>query len=369
MDKQLQQQLRATDPKQRALALKEVARRGDTDYLPYLVHLHKNDPDPRIRKMALEAGKRFQPAQSTQIKQISAQKSLAPVASQLPSKADLDRIQQEKKARLSTGRRRYSPTSLLIFFLFILTVVVVGGYVVWQQYQVVNSPGQRFLRAAADPVALPPANGNLKIEPLNGELFFANLNSQTSYYVLEPIGPMPTRGWPLVMGIHGSGGNGQHMLGIGEKTQNTGFLLIAPTFSPAQPGSDLYDGEYMSRDIQGILREIQARYDIDNNATVLYGFSMGGSITAQYVARNPGMFDGAGVLGSPTIPSPPSGSDVRYVVMAGADDPRQTAVGTFMQNMVNRGTPVWFGEIEPGVGHWMSPHMEDKIIELTQSLQ
>jgi predicted esterase len=258
---------------------------------------------------------------------------------------------------------------MVVFLAFVTMVVGVGGYIVLQQVQLVNTPAQRLMRAAANPEPLPPAGDALNTAPLNGKLYFAALNAQTSYYVLEPIGTMPQRGWPLLMGVHGSGGNGQHMLGIGAKTQPAGYLLVAPTFSPVSPGSPLYDGTYMDTDIQRILREIHARYDIDNNATVLYGFSMGGMTAGGYSALYPGDFDGAGVLGAREIPLPPANSQVRYVVMTGDQDERLPAAREFVRDMANRGTPVWYSEFEAGVGHWMTPRMEDKIIELTESLR
>jgi predicted esterase len=102
---------------------------------------------------------------------------------------------------------------------------------------------------------------------------------------------------------------------------------------------------------------------------VLYGFSMGGSVTAGYVALYPGHFDGAGIFGAPLIDMPPPGSEVRYVVISGALDERANAAQRFMREMADEGRPVWFGSIQGGVGHSLSPLMEDKVLELVNSFR
>ena len=360
MDDKLRQQLQHPDARQRGLALREILNSGDRAFIPLLQQVYRQDSDARVRQMALNVARKLAALSSPPVGAQPAPQR--PSSSGLP---DLDRIEAAKQAR---SRRRSGGISPY-FVVFTLAVIAVGAFVVYDRYRQLNSPLQQLLRGVIDAEPLPAAGDAPYAGALDGHIYYARLNNQTDYYLAEPSGQMPEHGWPLLLGVHGSGGSGRDMLPIAAKTQQAGVMLVTPGFTSVSSGSDLYDGDYMARDIQGIVSQVDARYDLDHNATVLYGFSMGGAVTAGFVARFPGYFDGAGVFGAPAFEMPPASTAVRYVVVTGALDEREGAARHFVQDMADQGLPVWYHDIQPGVGHTMTAHMEDKVLELALSFR
>lgn len=417
MSQKYQAQLHHADPKQRAMALKAIVQERDYSALPILGELQLSDPDPRIRKMALEGAKRLQaavppemmntkpPTSDTPTPSAEAPKPikrLKPAAapppkliSQLDSTAntagamsieELDRIKHERaagrkttasplvkqdRARTANARKgRYSARGCLFMLVFMVAILGGAALIISSMLPVPIMYALQMARInnlSAEPL---PAPGSSALQaPLRGNLYYRQLNAKTSYLLLEPNGDPNPRGYPLMIGIHGSGGRGRDMLGMGALTRAEGVILVTPTFSPVEPGGHWYDTQYLIEDTIAIYNDVRVRYDLDNNATVLYGFSMGGQATGGFVATYPDFFDGAGVLGARQIDVPRGASSTRYVVITGANDERRPAAEQFIATMNSRGQPVWYGHIEPGVGHTMSMHMMDKLMELMDSLR
>lgn len=62
------------------------------------------------------------------------------------------------------------------------------------------------------------------------------------YLVAVPGGSPPVDGWPMLVVVHGAGQTGQHMVDLLAKaTQNSGILLVAPTFPAFRDDAAFYE--------------------------------------------------------------------------------------------------------------------------------
>lgn len=97
---------------------------------------------------------------------------------------------------------------------------------------------------------------------------------------------LPTGPRPLVVAMHGTGGEGAHMIGMwSELCERHGALLLCPT----EPGpNEGFAGTAAERDaVLAALRWTRRRLDVDEDAVFLTGFSRGGHLTWDLGLRFP----------------------------------------------------------------------------------
>ncbi|NJL94502.1 MAG: HEAT repeat domain-containing protein [Anaerolineae bacterium] len=71
-------QLKSTDANQRKAAIVALGKSGDPRALKPLAHIHKNDPDPALRELALRAGRYIQKQASQSAASVAAAASAPP---------------------------------------------------------------------------------------------------------------------------------------------------------------------------------------------------------------------------------------------------------------------------------------------------
>jgi len=63
-DPRIFQFLRSDDPEERKKGVKALARTGEREAMRYLATIHKEDPDPEVRDLAVKAGQHIKQAQT-----------------------------------------------------------------------------------------------------------------------------------------------------------------------------------------------------------------------------------------------------------------------------------------------------------------
>jgi len=132
---------------------------------------------------------------------------------------------------------------------------------------------RKFDVAAVEQALRSPARGPSPIEAgkvverrgksdLDGEEF--------SYAVHLPPGYDPSKRWPLLITLHGAGGNGTDWIRTWVRTAGTTLILLAPT-SPRHTWAARQAHEY----VLTALREISEALNVDPDRVYLDGMSMG----------------------------------------------------------------------------------------------
>ncbi|MCX5655473.1 MAG: hypothetical protein NTY65_12580 [Planctomycetota bacterium] len=141
---------------------------------------------------------------------------------------------------------------------------------------------------AASRPALPAGRQNLQA-PAEGE-------TPTVRYILRvPAGyaANATRGWPLIIACHGTGGSGEGALAQveGWLGPDADLYLIAAAESP-EPG--VFQPKRVNMEYPlAVLHDVRRRANIDSDRTVLTGFSKGGYTTWATALFSPGEWGGA----------------------------------------------------------------------------
>jgi phospholipase/carboxylesterase len=135
----------------------------------------------------------------------------------------------------------------------------------------------------------------------------------TPTYLFAPPSYRATRPAPLVLALHGAGGNGGRVIRpLQEFARTTGAVLLAPTSTGTS--WDLMRGG-IGPDVQSVdkaLRHVFRRYAIDARRVAVYGFSDGasyaltlgtanGDLFSSVIALSPGGYAVASPRGQPEI--------------------------------------------------------------------
>jgi polyhydroxybutyrate depolymerase len=113
----------------------------------------------------------------------------------------------------------------------------------------------------------------------------------------------PSVSWPLVMLLHGYSVNGflqDYYLGVGERVDSRGFILILPEgtvdssgsqFWNAVPGCCNWDGSAVDDAgyLIGLLDEAMVRYNVDTSRVALIGHSNGGYMSHRLACDRSGL--------------------------------------------------------------------------------
>jgi predicted esterase len=108
------------------------------------------------------------------------------------------------------------------------------------------------------------------------------------YCVSIPKRYTPKRSWPLILSLHGAGGNGPgeiDFIWTRHLDEWPGFIA-APSGQP--PGAQWFPEQEAF--VLAVLRDVQERYNIDANRVYLNGFSNGGNGAWYHAQHHPGRF-------------------------------------------------------------------------------
>lgn len=182
------------------------------------------------------------------------------------------------------------------------------------------------------------------------------------YYLFVPNGSAPNGGWPVVMAIHGMGGQGSDMIWMAETFTDAGAIFISPTFSGFEP----YPGNGPIEPMSRILADVGTQYSVQPRAALL-GLSQGGTFAFRFSIYHPEQVAGVVTAGAPEydqgLPPPPN---MLYFFSWGANDGLQDYVVPghvvpLQQDGYNIVTA-----IIPGYGHEITPYSIEQTLKLVR---
>ncbi|MBC7809830.1 MAG: HEAT repeat domain-containing protein [Burkholderiales bacterium] len=190
----------------------------------------------------------------------------------------------------------------------------------------------------------------------------ASLGS-TEYQVIVPAAHAPSGGWRVLVLLHGYGGQAADVLPLFEDAAlGEGVLLIAPTI-----GEYPFPYDRSANRLNEILQQVAAEHPFDERGVVLYGFSSGGDVSAQYARDYPEQTAGVIASGAPEIGAPSSSRAVQYTVIYGEDDELQD----YNQNSVTElrdDNQLFAYEVVPDIGHVPTPRDVPLTFELLRDV-
>ena len=138
----------------------------------------------------------------------------------------------------------------------------------------------------ADPEDL-PANANAPV----GVIHHRRASHQADYSLYVPESYTPSHEWPLIVGLHGAYGRGDHFLWSWLRpAKSRGYMVLAPksldvTWSILQPERD-------TGSVAAMLEEVCEEYAVDRSRVFLSGLSDGGTFTYLLGLSRPDLFAG-----------------------------------------------------------------------------
>ena len=127
-----------------------------------------------------------------------------------------------------------------------------------------------------------------------GQVDFTIQAAGMQTFIHLPTGYNPKKSYPLIITLHGAGGNGQNLRDAWANTRadwgakvRAGYIVAGPTWQPARWW--LWP---QSNDIITLLREVKNTYNVDTNRVLLSGFSNGGHSTWSVGMKQPSLFAG-----------------------------------------------------------------------------
>ncbi|MBI3161150.1 MAG: hypothetical protein HYZ23_01505 [Chloroflexi bacterium] len=187
-----------------------------------------------------------------------------------------------------------------------------------------------------------------------------HISGTYEYFLFVPTGDPPEGGWPVVVAVHGYGGQAGHMTWLADQFTSAGAIFIAPTFGSFEPNPGDGPIEPMSR----ILVEVGMRHPIQPRAAFL-GLSQGGSFSFRFSLRHPEQVIGVVTAGAPEydqgVPPPP---DMPYYFSWGENDGLQDyVVPGHVVPLQQAGYSIVISII-PGYGHEVTPYTIEKTLGL-----
>lgn len=123
-------------------------------------------------------------------------------------------------------------------------------------------------------------------------------NEVREYRMHTPASYDGSRPFPLVIALHGAGGNADHMIELWKKLAEDKGILIAAVQGTVKVRQDSYRWDDRSEGVVlAILREVQEKYKVDAARVVLCGFSQGAYLSWITALRSPDQFRGVVCFG------------------------------------------------------------------------
>lgn len=183
------------------------------------------------------------------------------------------------------------------------------------------------------------------------------------YYLIPPSGQKPPEGWPVVVGLHGYGGNGKNMLPIANTFTRRGIVYVAPTFGNYDPNP----GAGPINPMVKILEDVNNQYPLHNRGVVLLGFSQGGTFAYRFSVYHPEWVAGVVTAGAPELDAiAPARQDLPYVFTWGSEDGLQDYVlPASVFPLMNGGYNVSYNVIQ-GAGHEITPYAIEQALQMVK---
>jgi len=147
------------------------------------------------------------------------------------------------------------------------------------------------------------------------------------YRLYVPTGYDAKRKWPLIVALHGMGGDENSFFAsynngeIKNIAEARGYILVCPK---GRAPASMYMGT-AERDVLDVLKEVKRDYAIDDNRVYLMGHSMGGYGSWSVAANNPDLFAAIAPIsggGTPFVTAKLKGlTNVPWIVIHGDKDP------------------------------------------------
>jgi polyhydroxybutyrate depolymerase len=154
-----------------------------------------------------------------------------------------------------------------------------------------------------------------------------------SYVLAVPKTYSPQTKYPLIVALHGDGGDGATMRALFRLDDETGDDAIVAYPTGTNAGWDLYtpfDSNADQQFIEALFADVQQKKSIDPAKRFATGYSSGGFLINQLACRKPAMFaamvsHAGGAPQEPNIADPPRYPN-GYLDCRGAGDPKKPAL-------------------------------------------
>jgi dienelactone hydrolase len=136
---------------------------------------------------------------------------------------------------------------------------------------------------------------------------------ETELFVFVPRTYDPAKPAPLMLSFHGTGGSGQGMHSLWQKTaEELGMLVLSPSEAGENNGYHFSDRERTAA--LAALRWMRRRFNVDEDRVFASGISRGGHLTWDLGLRFPDRFAAlAPMIGSPRITLTAGQNNLRYM--------------------------------------------------------
>ena len=188
-------------------------------------------------------------------------------------------------------------------------------------------------------------------------------SSGYDYYLFVPEGSAPEGGWPVVVALHGLGGQAEHMIWMAENFTDAGVIFIAPTYYGFEP----YPGDGPIEPLSQLLKEIGAQYPVQSRGAVLLGLSQGGTFAFRFSLRRPAQVYSVVTAGAPEYDQVfPAPSQMPYIFTWGALDGLQDyVIPGHVKPMLEAGYNIQT-YIIAGYGHEVSPFAIEQALNMAK---
>jgi dienelactone hydrolase len=159
--------------------------------------------------------------------------------------------------------------------------------------------------------AFPPPTPGIHVKAVS--LHVEGKVERTEIHVQIPAGYDPDTPAPLMLALHGSGGQGAHQLGMWHPVaQRLGMIVIAPTEAGKNEGYAFKERE--RRAALAALRWARRNFNVDENRVFVGGVSRGGHMTWDIALRHPDLFAAlAPIIGGPRLVPGRGQNNLRYL--------------------------------------------------------
>jgi|GEM_PF-6803499 len=397
MSSQIMKQLKNPDPKQRIQAITKVAKSVNPKALPILEKISQQDADSAVRQHA-EKAVRFIKKQTMTVPAISVDTDRKPVESvevtDSPAQPQVDEavrlviLGDMKRAAKELGHALHvdprlqrnpqvanlaeeitgKPPKLAI------EALVKGGKEVAKIKQKSRvSPVYSVVRWVVLTIAIATLGGLIYWSIETGQFEEIRImqmvqgweaqkytQGRIEYYAIVPEGEVPAAGYPMIVVLHGYGGNAESMLqNFAVDANEKQFILVAPTFGE-------YPFPYDANTIptlDAIINRVDREFPVSRGDILMYGFSAGGEIASLYAQMNPTRVAAMVLEGAPEIHPPGAGGYAETVVLYGASDSlRQFTEPSILA--INRAGYLRADFVITGYGHQMTPNGREWLYRL-----
>jgi len=182
-----------------------------------------------------------------------------------------------------------------------------------------------------------------------------------NYLMLRPVGRAPEGGWPVVIALHGYGGQGADMMSISSLFTSKGIVYVAPSFGGYAP----YPGNGPLDPMVQILNDVNSQFPIDPDRVVLLGYSQGGTFAYRFSLYHPEWVGAVVTAGAPDLSAGAPTENMPYVFTWGEyDSLKDLVLPEDVYPLVDQGYNNINYFIISNAGHEVTPYVVDTAIAL-----